>query len=239
MLVVECNSLIKNSIYSSLPLCICIHVTYLFYSFVGDHCEIHLLNTTCADYPCLNGGQCFNDSIIGYVCVCADGYTGLNCETELPPPCPPDFYGPACLVFCQARDDCQGHYTCGEDGSRMCLSDWGGSLCTDFVGDQTLECPGGSATQCANGGTCFNSACCCAIGWEGPNCQVPSNPCQSNPCLNGGTCNNFQGYFQCDCVEGKCQTHIFKSSTNKLYKIAWWTEHASVEGIIITYTCTL
>jgi hypothetical protein len=33
----------------------------------------------CAPNPCGSGGTCF-DAINGYNCVCAPGYSGVNCE---------------------------------------------------------------------------------------------------------------------------------------------------------------
>ena len=36
---------------------------------------------SCASSPCLNGGTCSN-SAAGYVCSCADGFNGVNCDGE-------------------------------------------------------------------------------------------------------------------------------------------------------------
>ena len=35
--------------------------------------------------------------------------------------CAENFYSPDCSVFCRARDDAQGHYTCDSQGNRVCL----------------------------------------------------------------------------------------------------------------------
>ena len=36
------------------------------------------------DNPCLNGGTC-SGTMVNYQCTCAEGYTGINCESK-------DFY---------------------------------------------------------------------------------------------------------------------------------------------------
>ncbi|CAH1781766.1 unnamed protein product [Owenia fusiformis] len=54
--------------------------------------------------------------------------------------CPKDYYGPNCTVHCIAQDDCQGHYKCHwADGSKVCLSGWGGEECDVFTGNDS--CP--------------------------------------------------------------------------------------------------
>ena len=38
--------------------------------------------------------------------------------------CGSNFYGNSCTTFCMARDDSEGHYSCGPDGEKICLSGW-------------------------------------------------------------------------------------------------------------------
>lgn len=45
--------------------------------------------------------------------------------------CQPNYYGPQCEQHCVPRDDQFGHYTCGEDGSKVCLDGWQGSFCAN------------------------------------------------------------------------------------------------------------
>jgi hypothetical protein len=40
------------------------------------------------------------------------------------------------------------------------------------------------------------------VGWEGKDCSVNINECNSNPCLNGGACRDYVGYYECLCVSG-------------------------------------
>ena len=55
-------------------------------------------------------------------------YTGIygNVRVELSyrAICKPNYYGSLCTVFCTGRDDSEGHYTCDEQGDRVCLAGW-------------------------------------------------------------------------------------------------------------------
>ena len=46
--------------------------------FSGDRCQI---NVACNSAPCRNGGQCI-DNQLGYLCRCADGWTGFACDRK-------------------------------------------------------------------------------------------------------------------------------------------------------------
>lgn len=45
--------------------------------------------------------------------------------------CDANYYGSKCEIFCQARDDQWGHFTCGPDGSKICLPGWQGNYCQE------------------------------------------------------------------------------------------------------------
>jgi Delta serrate ligand len=110
--------------------------------------------------------------------VCIHRFTGNNCEIAgaagsiviNPTPrncssgcgstaCAPNSYNPpTCNVSCLAQDTCQGHYTCNQtDGSKICLSGWGGSQCTQSISASTSNC-------CESGGLWFNGFCFCPAG---------------------------------------------------------------------------
>ena len=38
--------------------------------------------------------------------------------------CTSNFYGSDCTTYCVARDDIEGHFDCGPDGEKICLSGW-------------------------------------------------------------------------------------------------------------------
>ena len=120
------------------------------------------------------------------------GYTGARCETLTAEPCVP-------------HDDCEGHYECTRPGfgPKICLPGWAGEDCKDstFVGALNSHCPAG-ATECKNGGTCFDDDCCCLAGYEGDLCQSEILECLSAPCQNGGSCKDELDFYTCKCEEG-------------------------------------
>ena len=40
--------------------------------------------------------------------------------------CNDDYYGLDCGTFCMDTDDSSGHFTCGSNGERICLTGWSG-----------------------------------------------------------------------------------------------------------------
>lgn len=44
--------------------------------------------------------------------------------------------------------------------------------------------------------------CECQAGWEGQHCELEKNECQSNPCLNGGSCVDRHNGYTCQCKLG-------------------------------------
>ena len=65
-------------------------------------------------------------------------------------------------------------------------------------------------------GVCFNdsaytsAACVCNSGFTGPNCDVVFKDCDSNPCHNGGVCQDVTGGgggYTCQCLANSCGVH--------------------------------
>ncbi|KAG8556043.1 hypothetical protein GDO81_017908 [Engystomops pustulosus] len=165
--------------------------------FYGVLCDVNI--NECDSSPCLNGGHCV-DNIDGYVCDCSMvEYTGLHCEAPAP--------------LCSSQP-CQNNATCSEDSAGfqcLCWPGYTGSLCE-------IHFPVCEIHHCMNGGECTDLTrfsmsegdskeqdesrgyiCKCRKGFMGVHCEQDFNECESNPCQNGGTCENRLGSYKCHC----------------------------------------
>ena len=57
------------------------------------------------------------------------------------------------------------------------------------------------------------------VGWKGPNCDTDINPCRSNACMNGATCQNGQNSYTCICPA--MYTGMYH---NNCYSVLMWTK---------------
>ena len=55
-----------------------IYVSTDFLCIAGHLCDVLL--DLCSSAPCRNSGTCVNVGGTSYRCICAEGYTGTNCE---------------------------------------------------------------------------------------------------------------------------------------------------------------
>ena len=145
---------------------------------------------------CHNGGTCVEGDA-SYTCVCAPGYTGENCETDID----------ECSSFpCQNKGKCVDSvngYTCS------CDPGFTGLYCQTDVN----EC---ESSPCQNGGTCTDIVngydCTCSPGFTGENCAANIDECSSMPCMNQGSCVDGIATYDCNCVDGytgiHCETNI-------------------------------
>lgn len=116
----------------------------------------------CEGVNCGSHGTC---SPYTGMCVCADGYTGANCQVapEEPKTCP---------------NNCSGNGTCNTNtGVCSCNTGWGGTDCSIKDGGVPSE-----NMNCGSHGV-FNAAarkCICSDGYTGQRCQIA--PCQGSYC---------------------------------------------------------
>ncbi|XP_042301877.1 protein delta homolog 1 isoform X3 [Sceloporus undulatus] len=145
----------------------------------------------CASKPCTNNSTtCIETGNGGYICLCAEGYTGKSCHVKKGP----------CIVN---GSPCQNGGTCVDDdgfashASCLCLPGFTGNFCEIDIDD----C---EPNPCENGGTCTDIGrgfhCHCPTGYGGALCNSHTLVCASNPCENGGTCHAHpKGGFECLC----------------------------------------
>ncbi|XP_073994592.1 protein serrate [Rhodnius prolixus] len=137
--------------------------------------------------PCQNGGTCENTAPDQYLCSCAEGFSGLNCQV-VDNPCvtQPCSNGGRCLQT-------NGHFHC------VCLPGWTGPTCSQNVD----EC---SSAPCQNSATCIDLVngfrCECPPGWEGAVCQYDVDECLWDVCINADSCQNLAGDYRCKCHNG-------------------------------------
>ncbi|XP_078497967.1 protein crumbs homolog 2 isoform X2 [Lissotriton helveticus] len=183
--------------------------------YQGEHCEVDI--DECASQPCENGGRCL-DRVNRYECDCCDtGFTGDHCELDIP----------EC-----ASDPCLNNAICLEGVKNYSCACWPGYTGYHCAIDID-ECADG---PCENGALCFERSnqtnygllpelqaefsyleaegyiCQCLPGFTGENCSVNIDECESQPCQNGGRCEDAINKYLCHCALGytgvECATNI-------------------------------
>ncbi|XP_024857944.1 sushi, nidogen and EGF-like domain-containing protein 1 isoform X2 [Kryptolebias marmoratus] len=192
------------------------------YGFWGSHCEKVRLST-CASNPCRNGGSC-KEEAGSYRCVCPYRFTGKHCEVGKPDPCSsgPCLNGGTCFHYlgkykCECTEAYSGRH-CQISRSSVQTSAELGCGPPPHVKHAEVQfsstTPGSVAVYiCHSGFTSVPRATQSVCGIQGDWSQPPVceeiNECLSQPCLNGGSCQNKIGSFQCVCKEGfsgnRCQ----------------------------------
>ncbi|GFO02092.1 neurogenic locus notch homolog protein 1, partial [Plakobranchus ocellatus] len=149
----------------------------------------------CEGNPCGNFGTCEAYGTVRYVCFCAPGYTGEDCEINI---LECELNPTGCLYSGQCRDDQDG-YTCqcpqGFSGehcqhradlclSNECHTEDGGGFCTGDYRRLTANCTCGEHYDEVSAERCEST-----------------NYCLDDPCVNG-TCVPQFGGFICQCQDG-------------------------------------
>ncbi|XP_011471983.1 sushi, nidogen and EGF-like domain-containing protein 1 [Oryzias latipes] len=188
------------------------------HGYWGKHCEKVRLNT-CASGPCRNGGSC-KEEAGGYRCVCPYRFTGKHCEVGRPDPCAssPCLNGGTCFHYigkykCECMEAFSGRHC--EIGRSSSEQGCGPPPQVKHADVQFSSMTAGSVAVyvCHSGFTSIPRTATSVCGILGKWSQTPVceeiNECLSQPCLNGGSCQNNVGSFLCTCKDGfsgnRCQ----------------------------------
>ncbi|XP_030853956.1 protein crumbs homolog 1 isoform X2 [Strongylocentrotus purpuratus] len=213
-----------------------------YIGYEGIDCRIDI--NECSPSPCQNGATClqlsdqtlyepgnqYSDYVpdvfsyanaSGYVCVCLDGFEGVDCEVD--------------IDEC-ASGPCANGATCNDGVNRFdcaCVNGYDG----DFCGNDIDEC---ASSPCANGATCQDSVgaffCRCPEGYGDTRCDVVLTACIDNTeCLNGATCNPFfrEGAhgFSCTCPPGYAGQFCAEDTSASFYGTEEYLEYAFLSDL--------
>ncbi|XP_022081481.1 fibropellin-1-like isoform X2 [Acanthaster planci] len=178
--------------------------------YTGTTCTIPPQEDPCNSSPCQNSGECVpTNNGTSYRCDCPADFVGVNCD--IPDPCSPSpclnsgvcntipVAGGTWGFYCVCTSQFLG-LTCAVP--RACVSNpcLNGGLCMDVLGSASQPIYGTELTT-----EMLDYNCRCTVGWTGQNCETAvTDPCQSNPCKNNGTCyrSHSTNRFFCSCLDG-------------------------------------
>ncbi|XP_015768378.1 PREDICTED: rhamnose-binding lectin-like [Acropora digitifera] len=162
----------------------------------------------CDSDPCQNGGTCTNLGDNNFECECAPGFGGDICEEENVTSvtiCEHERQtisceGGATISVLEASYGRHDRKTCPKEPIRTTNCSAGSSLsvvqssCNDQASCNLF------ASNSVFGDPCFGTVKYLQVKYE---CIEAPDPCDSDPCQNGGTCTNLgDNNFECECAPG-------------------------------------
>eukprot|EP01051_Picozoa_sp_SAG22_P006937 SAG22_NODE_471_length_10112_cov_14.774094_1_plen_3099_part_10 len=228
--------------------------------FGGNNCAEDI--DECASAPCRNGGACTDSrntstsvAVDAFSCSCAPGWEGGRCENNIddcaPGPC---LHNGTCIDHLLQYDcECQGGYfgdtcqlsrnPCGVHGFLATCGHANNTICS-HTGPDLFRC------DCEPGYTATNNSCDDTQAPEpvsgcDPLC-VDVDECLSNPCANGGACNDSStsnassiaiNAYNCSCAAGwageNCVIDIDECSSSPCRNGANCTESNSTDSAAV------
>uniref|UniRef100_A0A3B3QTF5 Sushi, nidogen and EGF like domains 1 n=1 Tax=Paramormyrops kingsleyae TaxID=1676925 RepID=A0A3B3QTF5_9TELE len=204
------------------------------HGYRGRHCEKARLSV-CASSPCRNGGSCMEEAG-RYYCLCPYRFTGKHCEVGKPDPCSssPCLNGGTCFHYigkykCECPNGYGGRHCEVSRGAAQTLTrlDCGPPAHVKNADVQfTSSTPGSIALYTCHRGympqpQATQSICGSQGAWSQPPVCEEINECLSQPCLNGGTCQDRMASYLCHCANGfnglRCQTGMKGSRAMQLH----------------------
>nr|XP_018906103.1 PREDICTED: neurogenic locus protein delta-like [Bemisia tabaci] len=121
------------------------------------------------------------------------------------------------LQVTMKSDNCGDDQSCSDKGlcfTKDSMDMYECQCCVGYIGPRCEERDACYPSPCRNNGICVDISqghdgttfqCLCPYGFTGKVCEDTSDPCQSGPCQNGGTCstsNETAAQFKCSCPPG-------------------------------------
>ncbi|CAH1777237.1 unnamed protein product [Owenia fusiformis] len=127
----------------------------------NDHDKVDFLKYVYTATPARSEDQ----ALVTETTILGDLSTRTELTVQFKVYCDSNYYGSSCSIYCSEHDDSRGHYTCDQNGNKICMAGWEGTDCVISVND----CIG---HQCQNDGTCRDGhliyTCICLTGFTGP-----------------------------------------------------------------------
>lgn len=199
-------------------------------------------STTCSSTTCLNNGVCLQLTATSYVCNCASGFSGTNCEINL-------------ATLCSTNNGgCASGSTCYVELTTFALRCVCPPLVTGARCDQALNpCFDASGlSTCKNGGTCTSISsypyysCSCVSGFYGTQCELSGaasictdqNPSLCYSYAQRGNCNcyNWFGYVR-DYCRYSCNNCGFTTCVDRYSECSYLANNCALLALTQPHPC--